>query len=229
MKSDERVVVIKYDSGGRYTGAVKLDEKFDPSQLGVFGNGGFFASGVTLLKGGDDPQFSPYAAIFDASGRLVKRMEAGDPADAQPAGEREEDKNKGKAAGAPPDFSIIESDGTFVYLLRQGAAPVVYVVSPAGVVDRKLKLSPSRKGEQVSAMRIGPGQILLEYVRPNALPNESAEYELVLYDGRTGESVSTYRRSAEVSGTLACTDWRGNFSFVSSDSKGRMLLNARAR
>src|SRR6185312_2211867 len=129
---------------------------------------------------------------------------------------------------AAPELGLTESDGADVYLLVQGRAPVVFVISSAGVVDRKLTLAPPPyPNTQVSAFRVGVGQILLEYVRPNALPNGNAAYYLLLYDSLHGEEISEYTRGPDVSGTLGCTDWRGNFSFLTANDRGPILLKAR--
>ncbi|MGH9613602.1 MAG: hypothetical protein ACRD4P_11035, partial [Bryobacteraceae bacterium] len=227
---DERVVIIKFDRDGHYTGSVILDEHFEPLQLGVFESGTFLVSGVTLTKAGSKPEFNPYTALFDRSGRFIKNVDTSEPANAPPASQKTSQGKQSKADKilAAPELGLTESDGANVYLLVQGKAPTLFVISPAGVVDRKLSLAPPPYPNlQVSAFRVGVGQILLEYVQPNALPNGNAAYYLVLYDSLHGDELSEYTRGPDVSGTLGCTDWKGNFSFLSANDREPILLKAR--
>jgi hypothetical protein len=218
-RDDERVIVLRLDSEGRYAGSLKLDEKFDPGQLGVFRNGSFFAAGLSLLKAGADPEFAPFAAVFDVTGRLINRVESA----------AADGLKKSAASGPPPDFSIVESDGAWVYLLRPGRSPELYAISAAGIIDHALTIEPPHPGEQVSALRVGAGRILVEYIQPKGLPNGNDAYDMVLYNAEDGTVLTRFDRASDIFGPLACTDWRGHFSFLSSDEHGSVLLTAGTR
>ena len=106
----------------------------------------------------------------------------------------------------------------------------MFVISPAGVLDRTLTLAlPPYPDTQVSSLRVGPGQLLVEYVRPKAMPNGNAAYYMITYGSTHGEKISEYTRGPGVSGILGCTDWRDHFSFVTSDDHGQVLLKAGTR
>jgi hypothetical protein len=223
---DQRVAIVKFDSDGHYTGSTILDQKFEPQQLGVFTGDVFLVSGTTLIKGGAKPEFAPYAAMFDRSGRLIKTVDTAEPASALAS---EQGGSPAKQNGAAnlsglPELGIVESHGGHVYFLRQGRAPTVLAVSAVGIVDHKLTLSSPYQDANVSGFRVGTGQLLIEYARPNALPNGNTAYYLMLYDAQTGEKISEYSRDDSVSGVLGCTDWKGNFTFLSTDNDGKPVL-----
>jgi hypothetical protein len=198
-------------------------------QLGAFRGGGFLGSGVTFGNTAARSQFVPFVAVFDRNGRQIAQVITGE----RPQGtDRPGRKTKGATRtdeAPPPEFSVVECDGSYCYLLRQADEPTVFVISAAGQIERTLRLSPPGSATQVSGFRVGAGQLLVEYVEPRALPNGNASYSLALYNATDGEKISEYWRDPGVSGTLACTDWRGDFTFLSGDEMGSVLLTARAR
>ena len=194
---EDRVVIVRFDTDGQYSGTVVLDQKFEPLQMGIFKGGAFLVTGSTYAKFNELRVYTPYVGMFDRSGKLIKNIDTND------------------ASKTPPELGIIESDDTDVYILRQGEKPTVFVISPAGVLDRTLTLAlPPYPDTQVSSLRVGPGQLLVEYVRPKAMPNGNAAYYMITYGSTHGEKISEYTRGPGVSGILGCTDWRGHFSFV---------------
>jgi hypothetical protein len=241
--ADQRVVILRFNRDGHYQGAIVLAEAFEPEHLATFNGRTFLVSGVTLIRTGRNPQFSAYVAVVDWAGRLVQRVDTKEPVYTPAAGREggetaevnapKDEHGAGNTAqtSAPFELGILESDGTYAYVLRQGVKPTVFVISAAGTIDRTLALSPPPYPNiEVSALRVGPSQLLVEYVRPKALPNGNAAYYLVVYDLANGSKVSEYTRGRGISGTLGCTDWKGNFSFLSADESGRpALLNATVR
>jgi hypothetical protein len=229
---DQKVVVVKFDGDGRYSESLILDRQFEPQQLGVFKGEDLLVSGVTIASSGSKPDFAPYTAMFDRYGRWIKQIDTNEPRYSPARGRLDGSAGQINTDNpvAPPELGIVESDDLYVYLLRQGTTPTVYVISPAGVVERKLTLSPPPYLDtQIAAVRVGMGQMMIEYVRPKAFPNGNAAYYLRLYELQQGEKLLEYTRDSDVSGTLGCTDWRGNLSFLSADAKGRVLLKATMR
>jgi len=230
---DDRVAVVRFDKDGHYLGSTVLDQQFEPQQLGVFQGDVYLVSGVTLPAAGSNPEFTPYLGLFDRAGRLIKQVGTGEPTYLPKTGSKTGPKtgNAGKGATehltAPPELGLMESDGTQVYLLRQGKTPTIFVISNIGDIDRKLTLAPPSPDAQISALRVGVDQFLVEYVRPNT-PNGNAAYNLVLYSLQ-GDKLEEYTRGPGVSGTLGCTDWNGDFSFLTADDHGPVLLRATMR
>jgi hypothetical protein len=216
---DQRVVIVKFDSDGHYSGSIILNEKFEPQQLGVFTEEVFLVSGITFVRGGSSPEFAPYTAVFDRSGRLIKKVDT-----IEPVGTPGRGQGNAENLSGLPELGIAESQGVYVYLLRQAAAPTVFVISAAGVVDRMLKLSPPYPNTNVSGFRVGTGQLLVEYARPKALPNGNTAYYMVLYNAETGEKLSEYARDPDLGGVLGCTDWKGKFTILSTDYDGKRVL-----
>ncbi len=230
--TDQRPVVVKFDGDGQYKGTVVLNQPFEPHQLAVFSDGTFLVAGVTLAhEGSSPPEFTTYIAVFDASGRFLKQVDTSEATYTPNARALAGTKGASTSSGsAPPELGIAESDGTNAYLLRQGSNPTVFVISAAGVIDRKLTLSPPPYPDtQVGALRIGAGQMLVEYAQPHGLPNGHAAHYLVLYDLSDGARISEYSRGPDVIGDFGCPDWKGGFSFLGADHGGRILLKASVR
>jgi hypothetical protein len=225
VRGDQHAAIVKFAGDGRYVGSVILDQELEPLQLAVFKGGAFLVSGLRFVGRDQGVQFAPYIAVFDNSGRQVRAVNGEEPLITPP-----QIPGSPSAGSTPsgPEFSIAESDGTEVYLLRQGSQPTVFVISPAGLTERTLRLAAPRPDLRVGAFRAGNGRLLVEYVQPKAYPNGNAAYHMVLYDSVTGESLVTFARAQDLPGILACADWRGGFTFLSADADGRPSL-VRAR
>jgi len=216
-KGSLKPAVVTFDSGGHYSGSTILNAEFEPQQLAVFSDGTFLAAGVALVKPPPDPEFAPYLALFDRAGRLVKTIDTGTTDSSQ---------GLGSAMPRALKLDMAASDGSYVYLLRQGAAPTVFVISNAGVVDRTLTLSYPNRGDHVTGFWVGGANLLVEFSRQNAMPNGNTAYDLVLYGSQTGDRLIEYTKGpdSELQGTLACPDWQGNFTFLSTNLEGTPVL-----
>ncbi len=217
VKGNHHPAVVKFDNDGHYSGSTILDVELEPQQLAVFADGSFLAAGVVLAKAPPNAEFAPYLAIFDRDGRLVKTIDA-----------RTTDPAQGVGAAMPRKLALdmAASDGSYVYLVRQGASPTVFVISQAGVVDRTLKLSSPDPDAHITGLWVANANLLVEYSRRNAMPNGNTVYDLVLYNSQTGEKLTEYAKGAdpELGGTLACTDWQGGFTFLSTNLEGTPVL-----
>lgn len=216
-KGSHHPAVVKFDNDGHYSGSTILDVELEPQQLAVFADGTFLAAGVVLVKAPPNAEFAPYLAIFDRDGRLVKTIDA-----------RTTDSAQGVGAAMPRMLAldITASDGSYVYLVRQGASPTVFVISPAGVVDRTLKLWSPDSGAHITGFWVANANLLVEYSRRNAMPNGNTAYDLVQYDSQTGDKLTEYAKGADpkLGGSLACTDWQGDFTFLSTNLEGKPVL-----
>ncbi len=194
--------LVKFDTDGHYSGSITLDVNFEPQQMAAFSDGTFLAAGVVLSKPSPKAEFAPYLAIFDRSGRLANAIDA-------PA----TDPTQSLVPSRPGTLSLdmATSDGSNVYLVRQGSSPIVVVISQAGVIDRTLKLSYPYPEAHITGMWVADFNLLVQYTRPNATPNGRSAFDLVLYNSQTGEQITSYAKSADpdLAGSLACTDFKG--------------------
>src|SRR5262249_39665904 len=125
--------VLSFSSDGSVKSRIKLGAPpFSPVRFAVFKSGEYLVSAVTYW-----PDQSPFIAVFDASGKLVKRLN-------EPA-ERTEKAERGRDTGTTSDstmraaekgIAISGSDGN-VYLLRATSPAQVLAISPGGEVLRK--------------------------------------------------------------------------------------------
>jgi hypothetical protein len=138
------VYVVEFGHDGSVKTRTKMetgDRRFtNLSQLAVFGSGEYLLAGETGKNG-----HTPFTAVFAADGRLVKEIY-----------EPEDDEARQKAELGDLDYASnnmgnqfvglggvdVGSDGN-VYLLRRtplGFPTLIYVISPAGEVVRKLRI-----------------------------------------------------------------------------------------
>jgi hypothetical protein len=136
----DALYVVAFARDGSVKSSTKLEADcrlVDPWQIAAFRSGGYLLSGLT----GKDHR-TPYTAVFDANGKLVKTIYEPEDEDARQKAEsgdvgytRSNAGNRfvglGDVAGG--------SDGN-VYLLRGTSPDLVYVISPAGEVVRKLHI-----------------------------------------------------------------------------------------
>ena len=227
LTRDQHAVIVRFRNDGAYSGSTPLDGKFYPLQFASFNGNAFLVFGVAPSGSPPNLRLLPYSGLFDCAGRFVKTLDPPKPSansGAKPGSERPGYLPSGAS------LAIAESDGTDAYFLEQGASPTVTVISAAGVIDRTLTLSPPFPNAQVSGLRVGLGQILVEYTRPQTGPNENAVSYYYVYNSATGDKLIAYTQSPGLHGTLGCTDWRGSFTFLSTDKDGRsILVRARAR
>lgn len=221
------VIVLKFDTEGRYDKAIFIG-KFEPMQIAVFRSGSFLISGSSIVEGALPGSFPLFAGIFDQNGKLVRQIQVIS-SDSERTGDIKS-KAGDRVAYSLPELGIAESDGMNAYLLSQGSKPRVSVVTEAGELDHQIVLDPPNESvSQVSALKVGNGQLMVEYFQPKSGPSGNTTYYLRTYQDRNGELLSEYSRDPEVRGALACTDSRGSFTFLSEDKSGPIMLVARAR
>jgi hypothetical protein len=227
-----RIFVVEFDGDGKYSNAIELDGKFIPAQFAVFSTGDFLVSGAAVLHGGENPAFQSFTAVFDRSGRLVKEVDTGQPAltGSVTNGGGEKSPGKGGSSGPVPS-GIAESGADFVYVLKKTGKPVLLMISPAGVVERRIALEPPPYPDaSVNGFRVGAGEVLVEYIRPQADTKSNATQYFYTYETLEGERLAAYTLAPDLRGLFACPDWRGGFSFLSVAEDGQnVLLRAESR
>lgn len=215
------IYVFEFAKDGSVKSETKLETGtrgyIDLYHIAVFESGRLLVSGVT----GKDLR-TPYAALFEANGKLVKLISEAEDEDARrkaELGDTEFTHNdeRGNIFAEFGDVTL-GSDGN-VYLLH-GTSPLVYVISPAGEVLRK--------------MRIGADSDLLfrsikSYKDRLTIALSTFGHIEVRVTNLNGVPIGTNgwdSDKADVLG-LACYDARG-FTFVSvASSESAYLLNAK--
>jgi len=134
------VYVVEFAKDGSVKSKAKLhvETYVDPWHLAVFESGRFLVSGETGKN-----QRTPYTAVFDADGKLVKRIYEPEDEDARSKaelGDAEFTHNDSRGNNFTRFGDVtLGSDGN-VYLLHGASPTLVYVISSAGQVIRKMRI-----------------------------------------------------------------------------------------
>lgn len=235
-KSGTLSYVLKFSPQGDYKGDLPLEADLYLEQLAVFDSGDFLISGTERTVRGSKERFQPVTAIFDKTGKFLKRIEL------------EESKSSENSA-SPPDYTrasaeitlgTAESYGGEIYVLKASAIPLVLVISAGGTVTRQFVLEPPEPRARVAQVRVVQGQIAVEFLKPKpgaaaGKPGEPVFYdaslsEYVVYNAFTGDKIGDYTLGSDLQGSFMCFDGRGGFDFLAETESGtRKIIRAAAR
>jgi len=211
--------VVTFAQDGSVKSKTKLETKtwVDPLHVAVFESG-------RLLISGDSGEHTrtPYTAVFEASGKLLKEIYEPEDEDARSKavlGDTEFTNNSERGNSFVWDADVtLGSDGN-AYLLH-GTAPLVYAISPTGQVIRKMQIGVG--GSELAFRSIKPyhGQLAIGLARFGHIE--------VHVTNLKGVPTDSYGMDTEGDVLeLACYDSRG-LTFISAASHGgAYLLNAK--
>lgn len=180
----------------------------DPWHVAVFPSGGFLVAGTTGKEGR-----TPYTAVFDANGKLLKRIHEPEDEEARTKGEIGDieftyNRSWGNVFAEEGDVTV-GSDGN-AYLLHGTSPAWVYVISPSGAVIRKLQMDADddhnfrsivSDGGRLAMGFAGFGQTIIQVM--DLKGNPAGRYTIA---GAEGDLLD-----------LACYDSSG-FTFVTGDA-----------
>jgi hypothetical protein len=230
VRDDGTVYQVAIGPGGVYVvafakdGSVKAKTKLqtggfvDPWHLGVFESGELVVSGNT-----GEGLRTPYTAVFDADGKLLKRIHEPEDTDAgrrADAGDPEIIHTDGRGNNYTERGDItLGSDGN-IYLLHGSYPPLVYVISRTGEFVRKMQIRTSDSDAAFMNIQSHAGQLAVGLARFG-----HTEVHLTTLEGTPIRRYSIDGSEADVL-SLACYDSRG-FTFVTSASgSGPYLLSS---
>jgi len=222
LDSDGHPTVIRFTSDGKYEGAVRLDQKIAPSAIAVLSSGQMFVLGTRRTSADDaaKPEFEAALGLYDVSGRLVKNVDLN---------AHDLDLNNPKGAGLMPlELALLDAESDAAYLVFHTAEPKLYVISAGGEVSRTLPLWNPGKEFTPSQLRLGGGQLLLEFTDVST-EGGGSQFRYVSYSSLTGERTGYYYAAPGTTGTLGCYDWRGGFTFLTKRNGQRAIQSASAR
>jgi hypothetical protein len=217
---EEGIYAVKFAKDGSALSTVKLEADgrlVDPWQLAVFKTGGYLVSGLT----GEDHR-TPYTAVFDANGKLVRKVYEPEDEDARRKAASGDEgythSNAGNRFVGLGDVASAE-DGN-VYLLRGISPALVYVVSPTGQVVRKLHIDAGDSDFAARSIKSYAGRLAIGFQGPT---------NLVLVTDLEGKTIASYtmgRHKPDLP-ALACFNSSGfTFATVYAE-KGLYLLKAK--
>lgn len=210
------VYVVEFGKDGSVISKTELETgaHVEPWHLAVFPSGRFLVNGETGKTGR-----TPYTAVFEANGKLVKQSY-----------EPEDEYARGKAEAGDPEFGgtrlgshfvsrgdvTLGSDGN-AYLLHADSHALIYVISPAGEVIRKMRVEVENSGLGLGSIKYYSGRLAIAFGQFGQ--------ESVLVTDLMGKSVASYAMENNKSDflELACYDSDG-FTFLSADSGSNLYL-----
>ena len=162
--------VVKFRKGGSVHSTVRpeIERGFWPQHLAVFPSGEFLLSGTV-----DDTM--PKAAVFNASGKLIKTIY-----------EPEDEEARNQTVAHNPNYMLNPSEtrwGVYdelgdaavgpdgnVYLLRSAPPALVFVISPKGEVIRKFRVDPGDASLISSSIWIHSNRLAVAFKPRRGMP-----------------------------------------------------------
>jgi hypothetical protein len=210
------IYVLEFTNDGSVKSTIKLEADpslVDPWQIAVFKAGGYLLSGLT----GKDHR-TPYTAVFDANGKLVKKIyELEDEEARRKAESGDTEYTRSNAGNRFVGFGDVAagSDGN-VYLLRGTSPALVYVISPTGQLVRKLHIDAGNTDFVAGDIKSHAGRLAVGFTGPSSL--------VIVTDleGKTTASYTVDRHKPDWP-ALACYDSEG-FTFVTVYAEKELYL-----
>jgi hypothetical protein len=223
-------VVDNFAPDGKRESSVALVRppvSFFPSQLAVFSSGEILISGLQY-----QPGYKASTAIYDAAGHLVKQFVLDEDAEIERGIE-------GASRNVPTqqdhttaiDRSVaIRGDDGLVYLMRRTSPAIVYAISAAGDVVRKIVVSaPTGSGLPYFGIRVAKNRLAVQF-RSSCASRESEDSCLgttyAVVDATTGRQLAAYEADQEAKGPIACYAPDPDRFFIFSDTRGLDLVEA---
>jgi hypothetical protein len=220
--------ILRYRSDGTLDHKTKLDAKFLPSgSFVVFPSGEILVSAIEVATGVGQPPSTPFTALFDQNGVLVKKISAKEDDWITKAIEARDTTKVLPSKGANPAVAmgqaLIGSDGN-AYVMRETLPAVVYVISSGGSLVRTLTLSSGDPPKFPSIMLENRGRLAIIF--QNSGPNEQPR--LKLFETGKGKEIETVNIQPQFGVGAACFN-PPNFTFVRVEDGKFVFTMAQAR
>jgi len=211
--------IVKFDQNGSVKSRTKLDLPFfiDVLHLAVFKSGEYLVVGLTGTINDTGPHLrTPFTGVFTADGRLVKKIYEPEDEDAYQKAEGNDTKYHLCCSDSGNEFVgwwadvASASDGN-IYLLHGTSPPLVYVISPAGDVVRKLRIDIRNPELSANSIKAHDGRLAIGFSWLGDVPVSSIK----VIDLR-GNSIADYEVREATSASdpiLACYN-SGGFTLI---------------
>lgn len=226
--------ILSFREDGTHERSIRLSGSFRPARLALFPTGDFLVTGlaVSLREEDSRPDYEPFTGIFDATGSQLRKLTLPGDVKLQPQTEspgknstkpaEQQGRARAPLAEVSTGEALVGQDGN-VYLMRRTAKPLVYVISPAGELLRKLEVAPPSEKAEPWAMKYGGGKLVVTFNEP-AEKKEQGQIQIIsLVDTETGERQMDYVASGAVGGGLICYT-PNSFRFFGSTEDGHLTI-----
>jgi hypothetical protein len=220
--------VVSYSSDGHVSSKTKLDLK-DVSiyNFAVFPTGEMLVGGIEHSRGPDNADTSHvFTLIADRSGKTVKKMELADDRRIKEAFET------GDPVVAPPGTNGINmavaggqvgvaEDGN-VYLLRRLDPAIIYGISPAGEIVRRIELKSDVPDSLPRNMLVNGTEAAILFGTDG-----SQDTEIRIVDLTSGDLRAIYKPVQSLGTAVTCFD-STTFTFLGAREGRRVIYHASA-
>jgi hypothetical protein len=186
------VFVVEFAPNGSVKAKTKLATPFytQPWLLAGFKSGEYL---LTATTGVDN--LTPYTAVFAADGQLVKKIYEPEDEEARLKASQSDWQSRPIGAVGGADFvsrgDVASGTDGNVYLLHGTASPaLVYVISPAGKVLRKLRIDAGDPDLLARSIKFYSGRLAVEFDR---WFNFDTHQNLIKVTDLEGNSITDYR------------------------------------
>jgi hypothetical protein len=165
------IAVVEFAQDGSVKAQTKLGVDFfiDVLHLAVFKSGEYLVVGLTGSLTGTTPHLrTPFTAVFAADGRLVKKIYEPEDEDASQRAEGSDSKYLLCCSDSGNEFVMYKADAASgsdgdVYLLHGTSPPLIYVISPAGDVVRKLRIDAGNPELTANSIKFYNGRLAIGF------------------------------------------------------------------
>jgi len=221
--------VYRYGKDGNLQSKVRLDARMNPlGPMGVFPDGRLLLAGVASDRApGELPNMQPYTGLFDASGKLLKKVVLEDDARLEEA-VRNHDEGSVPTASVGGNAAVTHGaialgrDGN-LYLMRHANPAVIYAISNSGDVVRSYQVPPTQPDLVPHALFYEEGQLAVAFVRWGTQSGIRSISEIRLLDPGSGEVTATYLGDESLGGGVVCYERGGKVTFIGAKD-GHMAL-----
>jgi hypothetical protein len=243
-KPGEPVALVVFNPGGSYDSIVKLDSQFEAIQLAIFSSGEYLVSGTKEdeeCQNSDEKEKNseladkPFTGVFDRVGRLILEVTLPKDIQNQKEGHDPPSAAVNKSESAKPtqsqssDFrqamvlgrAVSTRDGN-IYLMRASRRPIIYIISPAGSVLRRLEIGPPSQDAVASDLHVAAGKLAVKFAERDPA-GRYRKHSVVLVNAESGETLALYPVTPAIGGALAC--YTGDrFAFFGANEQGQLVI-----
>ncbi|MGA8765016.1 MAG: hypothetical protein WB562_19255 [Candidatus Sulfotelmatobacter sp.] len=215
--------ILHFSKDGRVASATQLDlqRAIDLKQFVALPDGKFFLRGTTAPTAGKR-EGDPFNMIVDDQGELLREVTF--PEDSTPRLKNKKNK-QGDAAeesNAPVAFgkASLGDDGN-IYIMRSSSPVLFFVVSPAGELIRKLKVSSPIRNGGAQMFEVRKGRLAIEFLRLATGDGPPEEVYRVVNTGN-GQPLFDYV-PVRGRGGWACYDG-DEFTFLGAENRQEVIV-----
>jgi len=221
-----RVFVVTFSGDGQIANKSELVTRHpvNLSHIVALPEDRIFVSGSLVGDEHGNNAGKPFNAIFDRSGKLLREITLG--GDPKPKEAKAADR-KGDGNPAVKWGRTVAGDDGNLYVMRQRSPAVVYVVSQAGSVQRKLTIAAPVEKALPIELEVNGGRLAIEFSVVDA--PDVGDTRIRIVNAQTGQNIADYSVTAELGEALTCYRADGEFTFLRETDGWPRIIQAAGR